>query len=239
NSLQCDICIQMINSVDFLFKKTMQRVLNSIIFLFRYLMRLKEDDEACREALKSGKVLLYHKLSPLLILHIHFYNCIPISLDLEQIFEKIGKDKHIVNESFLLGCTDKNEPQFSLEVDRSALEHECRGMFVDLRKAFFMIPGPESPLAGPALLRWHQTNCFCSATGQPTVRNQSGGFRVCHSSGITYYPKMAPVVIVLVSDGSRCLLACQAMFPPGMYSCIIYMMYLYIIVLHLYGLIIN
>uniref|UniRef100_A0A8C1LVU6 Uncharacterized protein n=1 Tax=Cyprinus carpio TaxID=7962 RepID=A0A8C1LVU6_CYPCA len=29
---------------------------------------------------------------------------------------------------------------------------------------------------------------------------------------------MAPVVIVLVSDGSRCLLARQAMFPPGMYS---------------------
>lgn len=33
------------------------------------------------------------------------------------------------------------------DLDRSALEQECRGMFVDLRKAFFMIPGPESPLA--------------------------------------------------------------------------------------------
>lgn len=30
--------------------------------------------------------------------------------------------------------------------------------------------------------------------------------------------QMAPVVIMLVSDGSRCLLARQAMFPPGMYS---------------------
>lgn len=30
--------------------------------------------------------------------------------------------------------------------------------------------------------------------------------------------QMAPVVIVLVSDGSRCLLARQAMFPRGMYS---------------------
>ncbi|XP_077062091.1 NAD(P)H pyrophosphatase NUDT13, mitochondrial isoform X3 [Siphateles boraxobius] len=93
-------------------------------------------------------------------------------------------------------------------------------MFVDLRKAFFMITGLESALVakGQALLRWHQTNGFCSATGQPTVRNQSGSFRVCHSSGVTYYPKMAPVVIVLVSDGSRCLLARQPMFPPGMYS---------------------
>uniref|UniRef100_A0A673JSF9 NAD(+) diphosphatase n=1 Tax=Sinocyclocheilus rhinocerous TaxID=307959 RepID=A0A673JSF9_9TELE len=221
----------------------------------RYLKRLKEDDEACREALKSGIFLLYHKLSPLLretssgiytlaslktsgfnttpfklfhyvnkrILHMHLYICMPISVDLEHILEKVGKDKHFVNESFLLGCTDKGEPQFSLEVgdiDRSALEQECRGMFVDLRKAFFMLPGPESPLAakGQALLRWHQTNCFCSATGQPTIRNQSGSFRVCHSSGITYYPKMAPVVIVLVSDGSRCLLARQTMFPLGMYS---------------------
>ncbi len=111
-------------------------------------MRLKEDDEACREALKSGKLLLYHKLSPLLrktssgiyklaslntsgfntipfklfryinksILHIHLYNCIPISLDLAQILEKVGKTNTLLMESFLLGCTAKGEPQFSLEV---------------------------------------------------------------------------------------------------------------------------
>lgn len=29
-------------------------------------MRLKEDDEACREALKSGSFLLYYNLAPLL-----------------------------------------------------------------------------------------------------------------------------------------------------------------------------
>lgn len=111
-------------------------------------MRLKEDDEACREALKSGNVLLYHKLAPLLqktnsgvyklaclktsglsatplelfhninenILDVSLYVCMPIPLDLEHILEKVGKDKHFVNESFLLGCTDKGQPQFSLEV---------------------------------------------------------------------------------------------------------------------------
>ncbi|KAG1960418.1 nucleoside diphosphate-linked moiety X motif 13 [Pimephales promelas] len=191
----------------------------------RYLMRLREDDEACREALRSGNFLLYHKLAPLLQKTnsgVYKLACLKSS-DLEHVLEKVGKDKHFINESFLLGCTDKSEPQFSLEVgdlDRSALEQECRGKFVDLRKAFFMLTGLESALVakGQALLRWHQTNGFCSATGQPTVRNQSGSFRVCHSSGVTYYPKMAPVVIVLVSDGSRCLLARQAMFPPGMYS---------------------
>nr|XP_009304775.1 nucleoside diphosphate-linked moiety X motif 13 isoform X2 [Danio rerio] len=149
----------------------------------RYLMRLKEDDEACREALKFANVLLYHKLAPLLqktrsgVCKVASFK----TADLEQILEKVGKDKHFINESLLLGCTDKSEPQFSLEVgevERSALEQECRGTFVDLRKAFFMITPSESALAA----------------------------------------KMSPVVIVLVSDGSRCLLARQAMFPPGMYS---------------------
>ncbi|XP_041714047.2 NAD(P)H pyrophosphatase NUDT13, mitochondrial-like [Coregonus clupeaformis] len=59
---------------------------------------------------------------------------------------------------------------------------------------------------------------FCSSTGLPTHRNQSGSQCVCHSSGIAYYPKMSPVVIVLVSDGKRCFLGRQSSFPQGMYS---------------------
>uniref|UniRef100_A0A4W4GJW6 Zinc ribbon NADH pyrophosphatase domain-containing protein n=2 Tax=Electrophorus TaxID=8004 RepID=A0A4W4GJW6_ELEEL len=100
------------------------------------------------------------------------------------------------------------------------MEQLCNGVFTDLRKAFFLLTEPEASLAakGQALLRWHQTHGFCSATGQPTVRNQSGSQRVCPNSGVTYYPQMAPVVIVLVSDGSRCLLARQRSFPTGMYS---------------------
>ncbi|XP_056626607.1 nucleoside diphosphate-linked moiety X motif 13 isoform X2 [Triplophysa dalaica] len=190
----------------------------------RYLMRLKEDDEACREALKSGSFLLYNNLAPLLKSNSNIYQ--PAFLkasDLENILKKIGRDKNIVSESVLLGCNENGEAQFSLEVgdlDRSALEQQCGGVFVDLTKAFFMLSGPEAPIVtkGQALIRWHLTNGFCSATGQPTVRNQSGSHRICHSSGITYYPKMSPVVIVLVSDGSRCLLGRQATFPPGLYS---------------------
>ncbi|XP_016115345.1 nucleoside diphosphate-linked moiety X motif 13-like [Sinocyclocheilus grahami] len=97
----------------------LSRSISGYVSRMRYLMRLKEDDEACREALKSGKVLLYHKLSPLLRKTSSGSGYKLASLktsDLEQILEKVGKDKHIVNESFLLGCTDKKEPQFSLEV---------------------------------------------------------------------------------------------------------------------------
>ncbi|XP_030629496.1 NAD(P)H pyrophosphatase NUDT13, mitochondrial isoform X2 [Chanos chanos] len=144
-------------------------------------------------------------------------------LEVQGILEKLGKDKQLVDESVLIGCTEENEAQFSLdlgEIEQSEVEQLCGGVFVDLRKAFFLLRAHEAPLVakGQALLRWHQSHKFCSATGQPTFRNQSGSQRVCHSSGFTYYPMMAPVVIVLVSDGNRCLLGRQATFPPGMYS---------------------
>ncbi|XP_076843979.1 NAD(P)H pyrophosphatase NUDT13, mitochondrial [Brachyhypopomus gauderio] len=190
----------------------------------RYVMKLKEDDEACRHALRSGSLLLYHKLAPLLQDSNGVHKLARFDTpDVERILEELGKDTQLVSEAVLIGCTETSEPEFCLdvgEIDRDGLERLCCGVFVDLRKAFFLLTGPEVPLVakGQALLRWHQTHGFCSATGQPTVRNQSGSQRVCPGSGITYYPQMAPVVIVLVSDGSRCLLVRQSSFPPGMYS---------------------
>ncbi|XP_060238042.1 NAD(P)H pyrophosphatase NUDT13, mitochondrial isoform X5 [Meriones unguiculatus] len=69
-----------------------------------------------------------------------------------------------------------------------------------------------------ALLRWHDGHQFCSKSGQPTKKNMAGSKRVCPSNNIIYYPQMAPVVITLVSDGARCLLARQSSFPKGLYS---------------------
>ncbi|XP_064001727.1 NAD(P)H pyrophosphatase NUDT13, mitochondrial isoform X5 [Pogoniulus pusillus] len=69
-----------------------------------------------------------------------------------------------------------------------------------------------------SLLRWHDSHQYCSKTGQPTQKNVAGSKRVCRGSRVVYYPQTSPVVITLVSDGSRCLLARQPSFPQGMYS---------------------
>ncbi|XP_031655282.1 NAD(P)H pyrophosphatase NUDT13, mitochondrial isoform X2 [Oncorhynchus kisutch] len=197
----------------------------SYVSRMRHLNKIKEEDEACRAALQSGNIFLYHKLAPLLRRTDSGIYQLPAlqTKDVEEILEKLGEDKEMVKESILINCTEQNEAQFSFDVgaiEQAAVEELCRGTFVDLRKAFFLLRGSEAPLVarGQALLRWHQTNGFCSSTGQPTQRNQSGSQRLCHSSGITYYPKMSPVVIVLVSDGKRCLLGRQSTFPRGMYS---------------------
>ncbi|XP_036377098.1 nucleoside diphosphate-linked moiety X motif 13 [Megalops cyprinoides] len=198
---------------------------SSYVSRMRYLMRLKEDDEACLRALQSGSVLLYHKLAPLLRQTERGMYQLPAlqATDVKGILGKLGKDEQLLNSSVLIGCSDDNVPQFSLDVgslEQAAVEELCGGVFIDLRKAFFLLKGPEAPLVskGQALLRWHQTHGFCSTTGQPTQRNQAGSQRVCLANGATYYPQMAPVVIVLVSDGRRCLLARQSGFPRGMYS---------------------
>uniref|UniRef100_A0A3Q3G5V3 Nudix (nucleoside diphosphate linked moiety X)-type motif 13 n=1 Tax=Labrus bergylta TaxID=56723 RepID=A0A3Q3G5V3_9LABR len=187
-----------------------------------YLNRLKEDDEACAAALQDAHIFLFHRLSPLLQPN-GKGTFTPRTTDVQSILERLGSDQTLLKESVLIGCSEQKQAQFCLDVgdlDRATVEEEFKGKFIDLRKAFFLLREAEAPLVakGQALLRWHQTSRFCSATGQPTTSNQAGSQRVCSSNGIVYYPKMSPVVIVLVSDGKRCLLGRQPSFPPGLYS---------------------
>ncbi|XP_054622950.1 nucleoside diphosphate-linked moiety X motif 13 isoform X3 [Dunckerocampus dactyliophorus] len=162
---------------------------SAFVSKIRYMNRLKQDDEACVAALLNGRLLLFHRNAPLL-----------------------QRSEGGRFRSRTLQCSG--------QLDRAAVENLCEGTFVDLNKAFFLLSGAEAPLVakGKALLRWHQTNKFCGTSGQLTCRNQAGSQRVCSSSGTVSYPMMAPVVIVLVSDGTRCLLGRQSSFPPGMYS---------------------
>ncbi|XP_015721795.1 nucleoside diphosphate-linked moiety X motif 13 isoform X3 [Coturnix japonica] len=155
----------------------------------RYLNKLKEDDSLCRQAQTSGTFYLFHNLSPFL--------------------RKVGKKYLIPQLSAAAGASEK-----------SVIEAELKGSFTDLRKALFVVDEKDSTLlaSAQALLRWHDSHQYCSKTGQPTQKNIAGSKRVCHASGITYYPQASPVVIILVSDGSRCLLARQPSFPEGMFT---------------------
>ncbi|XP_030611784.1 NAD(P)H pyrophosphatase NUDT13, mitochondrial [Archocentrus centrarchus] len=201
------------------------RCCSGFVSRMRYVNRLKEDDEACAAALKDGRIFLFHHLSPLLQRTDTgtFRPALLTSSDVQSILQQLGSDGSLLKESVLIGCSEQNQAQFCLDVgelDQAALEENFKGNFIDLRKAFFLLDGPEAPLVAKsqALLRWHQTSRFCSATGQPTQRNQAGSQRVCSSSSTIYYPKMSTVAVVLVSDGKRCLLGRQSSFPRGLYS---------------------
>lgn len=53
---------------------------------------------------------------------------------------------------------------------------------------------------------WHQRHGFCSVCGRPTAIGRGGQVRTCADCGAEHFPRTDPVVIVVVSDGDRCLL---------------------------------
>ena len=71
-----------------------------------------------------------------------------------------------------------------------------------------------------SLLYWHKHNSFCANCGEPTRPSVGGSRRECDTCKRHHFPRLEPVVIMLVTDGDRCLLGRQERFPPGMYSCL-------------------
>ncbi|NXG67404.1 NUD13 protein, partial [Hemiprocne comata] len=201
------------------------RLHSTYVRKMRYLNELKEDDSLCRQAQTSGTFYLFHNLSPFLQEVGKKYLVPQLSAaEMKRILEKLKETEQWIEKSVLIGCSDEHVPHFALDLagalEKSVIESELKGSFTDLRKALFVVDWKDSPLLASAhsLLQWHDSHQFCSKTGQPTQKNAAGSKRVCHASGITYYPQMSPVVITLVSDGSRCLLTRQPSFPQGMYT---------------------
>jgi NAD+ diphosphatase len=71
-----------------------------------------------------------------------------------------------------------------------------------------------------SLADWNETHRFCGKCGTPTNSSDGGWKRICTSCGRDAFPRIDPVVIMLVTDGARCVLARETRFPPGMYSAI-------------------
>ncbi|MEM7461199.1 MAG: NAD(+) diphosphatase [Pseudomonadota bacterium] len=69
-----------------------------------------------------------------------------------------------------------------------------------------------------SLLHWHETNRFCGRCGSET-RSMIGGYRRdCPTCDHKIFPRTDPVVIMLTTDGDRCLLGRSPHFQPFWYS---------------------
>jgi NAD+ diphosphatase len=69
-----------------------------------------------------------------------------------------------------------------------------------------------------SMLDWHRRHSFCANCGSASRVTTAGWQRVCDVCGTRHFPRVDPVVIMLVIDGERCLLGRQRQFVPGMYS---------------------
>lgn len=132
-----------------------------------------------------------------------------------------------LGEQVFLGEDDYGAPRFGTAIDRQfaeKLKDDPRLQVLDLRSIAFQKLLPTADL-GPlgeakAMLDWHARHRFCAQCGTATQLASSGWKRECTSCTAQHFPRTDPVVIMLVVRGDKCLLARQARFVAGSYSCI-------------------
>lgn len=100
----------------------------------------------------------------------------------------------------------------------------CRayGEFQGVRRAAAVLSRDDAGTVAyaRALTRWHRIHGFCPSCGAPTISVQAGHARQCsrEGCGAQHFPRLDPAVIVLVTNGERCLLGRQPAWEPGFYS---------------------
>jgi NAD+ diphosphatase len=102
--------------------------------------------------------------------------------------------------------------------ERSGLE------IADLRKVAADGAVPFDELAAiataKAVIQWHWRHRFCANCGTASMSMAAGWRRDCPACETQHFPRTDPVVIMLATQGDRCLLGRQSRFPPGMWSCL-------------------
>lgn len=78
----------------------------------------------------------------------------------------------------------------------------------------------QAPLfaAAISLARWHSIHSFCANCGHVSAIARGGWSRTCPSCSAEHYPRVDPVVIMLVEHDGNVLLGRQPHYPPGRYS---------------------
>ena len=110
---------------------------------------------------------------------------------------------------FLLGLRN-GMAHFAVDVSQGNedLTEGGERQFVDVRTAGMLVSAEDAGIAAQARAQvdWHARHRFCSVCGQPTEALRGGQQRTCGSCGADHFPRTDPVIIVVVTDGDRCLL---------------------------------
>ncbi len=110
---------------------------------------------------------------------------------------------------FLLGLRD-GVAHFAMDIRdvEGDLTSGDERRFVDVRTAATLLSAEDAGISAQARSQvdWHARHGFCSVCGEPTAAVRGGQQRTCGSCGADHFPRTDPVVIVVVTDGDRCLL---------------------------------
>jgi NAD+ diphosphatase len=134
----------------------------------------------------------------------------------------VAKDR---SETVFLGRWD-GRPVFaaSLPADAAAAAETLGERLLDLRSiATESAVEPEELgmlAVAKSMLDWHGRHRFCANCGTATVAKAGGFRRECAACTAHHFPRVDPVVIMLVRRGESCLLGRGPHFRPNMFSCL-------------------
>lgn len=113
--------------------------------------------------------------------------------------------------------------QFDEVLDSSELRHPdlpSDHRFADLRANMALLSPLDAELAATSksILDWHETHSFCAKCGTKSAIVMSGWQRDCPGCGRRHFPRVDPVVIMLVTYGNAVLLGRSPAWPERMFS---------------------
>ena len=131
--------------------------------------------------------------------------------------ELIGRNLHDPGPIFL-GLNGET-PLFAANV-ANPTDITREDLFIELRAATRMLSPEDMSLAGRAksLLDWHFNHRFCAKCGQVSQPQEGGLKRKCPSCETEHFPRVNPVVIMLILSGDKVLLGRGAGWPEGAMS---------------------
>lgn len=90
----------------------------------------------------------------------------------------------------------------------------------DIRSLFGKLSDTLLALAGKAsqLILWERTHQFCGQCGNKTTKKHNERAKECKSCNLLYFPKICPVIMVLIQKNDEILLARPANYAVGFYS---------------------
>ncbi len=105
-------------------------------------------------------------------------------------------------------------------IDRRRLDLSDSRSFIDLRTVMGDMDPADAGIAAAAkgVFEWRLTHGFCANCGGRNQVSHAGWRARCTGCGRENFPRVDPVVIMLVLDGDRVLLGRQAPWPDKMYS---------------------
>jgi NAD+ diphosphatase len=111
-----------------------------------------------------------------------------------------------------------DEDCFALHVENATLPEpwsaqSLRALYASFGEELFVAAGRGVQIAAFALTHRH-----CGRCGRPTRPVPGEHSRRCDNDNLSFYPRIAPAIIVLVRRGEQALLARSARFTAGIYS---------------------